>query len=267
MTAARVATAYLVRDLRVELSYRTGFLLKVGAGLMAVALFYFVARFVRNVAPTTFEEYGGYFSFVVVGLAVAAYMNRGIGEIAGEMRKSQAFGALEIMILSPTRLPALLLSASFPPYIIGLVTLLAYLVAGAALGADMSGADIPAALVSLVVMIPSFVALGLFAAALVFVTKRGNPVAWAIRAISVLLGGVLYPVTVLPGWLQPVSEAIPLMHAADLARDSLLLGEGLTEVWPQVLALLGLTVIYLPLGLLLCAIALRMARTEGSLSR
>ena len=32
-------------------------------------------------------------------------MNRGIGEIAGEMRKSQAFGALEIMILSPTRLP------------------------------------------------------------------------------------------------------------------------------------------------------------------
>ncbi len=137
MTAARVATAYLVRDLRVELSYRTGFLLKVGAGLMAVALFYFVARFVRNVAPTTFEEYGGYFSFVVVGLAVAAYMNRGIGEIAGEMRKSQAFGALEIMILSPTRLPTLLLSASFPPYIIGLVTLLAYLVAGAALGADI----------------------------------------------------------------------------------------------------------------------------------
>ena len=131
----------------------------------------------------------------------------------------------------------------------------------------MSGADIPAALVSLVVMIPSFVALGLFAAALVFVTKRGNPVAWAIRAISVLLGGVLYPVTVLPGWLQPVSEAIPLTHAVDLARDSLLLGEGLTEVWPQVLALLGLTVIYLPLGLLLCAIALRMARTEGSLSR
>ena len=59
VTAARVATAYFVRDLRVELSYRTGFLLKVGAGLMAVALFYFVARFVRNVAPTTFDEYAG----------------------------------------------------------------------------------------------------------------------------------------------------------------------------------------------------------------
>ena len=86
------------------------------------------------------------------------------------------------------------------------MTLLAYLVAGAALGPTMSGADIPAALVSLVVMIPSFVALGLFAAALVFVTKRGNPVAWAIRAISVLLGGVLYPVAVLPGWLQPGSR-------------------------------------------------------------
>ena len=267
MTAVRVANAFLLRDLRVELSYRTGFLLKIGAGLMAVALFYFVARFVRNIAPDAFAEYGGYFPFVVVGLAVSTYMNRGVVSIATGMRHSQAFGALEIMILSPTRLPTLLLSASFPAYVIGVVTLLAYLAAGAVLGADLGSADVPAALVSLLVMVPSFVALGLFAAALVFVTKRGNPVAWAIRAISVLLGGVLYPVAVLPGWLQPVSEAVPLTHAVNLARDSLLLGDGLAELWPQVLWLVGLTAIYLPLGLLACALALRVARTDGSLSR
>jgi ABC-2 type transport system permease protein len=267
VSTLRVANAFFVREARIELSYKSGFALKVGAGLMSVALFYFVARFVRNVAPTTFQEYGGYFSFVVVGLAVSAYMARGIGAIATAMRGYQAFGALEIMILSPTRLPTLLLSASFPAYVLGLVTLLAFLVAGAALGADLGGADVPAALVLLLVAIPSFVALGLFAAALVFVTRRGNPVAWAIRAVSVLLCGVLYPVAVLPGWLQPLSEAIPLTHAVEAARNTLLLGDGLGDVWPQLLALLALTAIYLPLGLLLCAWGLRVARTDGSLTR
>lgn len=267
MTAVRVMNAFLLRDLRIELSYKTGMVLKVGAGLMSVALFYFVARFIRNIAPTTFTEYGGYFPFVVVGLGVSAYMTRGIGAIATNVRESQAFGALEIMILSPTRLPTLLLSASLPAYVIGLLTLLAYLAAGAVLGSDLGAANFPAAIVSLAVSIPSFMALGLFAAALVFVTKRGNPVAWAIRAVSVLLGGVFYPIAVLPAWLQPISEAIPLTHAVSLARDTLLLGEGLPEVWPDVLELLGLTAVYLVLGLSACFLGLRLARTDGSLSR
>ena len=73
--------------------------------------------------------------------------------------------------------------------------------------------------------------------------------------------------SVLPSWLQPVSEAIPLTHAVTLARKSLLLGEGFPELWPQMLILAGLTAILMPLGLLACARALRVARTDGSLSR
>ena len=181
---------------------------------------------IRNVSPTAFAEYGGYFSYVIVGLALVAYMTRGIGAMASGMRDAQGSGSLEIMVLTPTRLPTLLVAMAFPAYVLGLITLVAYLAAGAVLGADFGNANVPAALVSLVVIVPSFIALSSFAAALVFVTRRGNPVAWALRAVSTLLGGVLYPVSVLPTWLQPIPEAIPLTHAVILARNSLLLGGG-----------------------------------------
>jgi ABC-2 type transport system permease protein len=36
-----------------------------------------------------------------------------------------------------------------------------------------------------------------------------------------VLGGVLAPVSLLPGWLQPLSAAVFLSWAADLLRDSL----------------------------------------------
>lgn len=267
MTALRVSYAFLLRDLRVETSYKSGLLLRVASGLLSVAVFYFVATVIRRVAPASFGEYGGYFAFVIVGLGLIAFMTQGISAVAAGMRESQASGALEIMALSPTRLPVLLLSAATPAFAVGLVTLLAYLAAAAALGVDLGRANVPVALAALLLSIPSFVALSLFAIALVFVTKKGNPVAWGIRAASMLLGGVVYPLSVLPGPLEAVAKAIPLMHSVELLRRSLLLGDGFAELWSQFAVLAGLTAVVCPLGLAACALTFRMARVDGSLSR
>jgi ABC-2 type transport system permease protein len=265
--ALRLPFAFLLRDLRIEISFKAGLALRVASGLMTVVLFYFVARVIRNVSPASFEEYGGYFAFVVCGLAMATYLAQGIGEMASRIRESQAAGTLEMMVLSPTRFPALLLSASLPIYVLALVSLVAHFVAAGLLGVDFGGANIPAAALSLIVATPSFAALGLFAVAPALVTQRGNPVSWVIRSVSVLLGGVLYPISVLPPALETMAQGIPITHAVDLMRGSLLLGEGVSDLWPELLTLVALTAVLLPLGLLACQLALRLARTDGSLAR
>ena len=266
MTALRLPWAFLVRDARVEASYKAGLVLRVLGGLFTVLLFYFVAEVVRRVDDSSFQLFGGYFGFVVVGLAVLAYMTLGIGGVASGTRESQASGVLELLVLSPARHPALIVSASLPGYVFGALTLTVFLLTAAALGVDFGGANVPLALLSLVLATASFVALGLFAAALVFVTKRGNPVAWAIRTSSMLLAGVLYPVEVLPQPLRALSEAVPLTHALELERGALLLGQGLGELWQELTVLAGLTAVLFPLGLAACRLALRMARTDGSLT-
>ena len=54
----------------------------------------------------------------------------------------------------------------------------------------------------------------------------------------ILLGGVFYPPTALPGWLAAIAALLPLTHAIDLARP-LLLGKAPENLLMHVLALLA----------------------------
>jgi ABC-2 type transport system permease protein len=81
-----------------------------------------------------------------------------------------------------------------------------------------------------------------------------------------VLGGVYYPVNVLPSWLNVIGQLLPLTHALELLRRSLLNGEGFAQLGGELAILAGLTLVLLPLGLLACQLAIRVARTDGSLS-
>jgi ABC-2 type transport system permease protein len=265
VVAGSVAWAFLVRDFRIETSRKAGFAFRVFAGFMGVPIFFFVARAVRGVEAV--EGFGGYFAFVIVGLAATAYMSVGIGTFVNSLRRSQATGALELMVLSRTRFSLIVFFSSFPGYLLALLSLAGFVAMGAVLGMDLTRANIPAAVASLVIATAAFIALGLLAASVIFVTTGSNPVSWAIRAVSVILAGVFYPVSVLPGPLRVVAEAVPLTHAVELLRRSLLAGDGVSDLAHELLALLVITAVLIPLGLAACRLALRVARTDGSLSQ
>lgn len=268
LTRLRIPWAFLVRDFRIEVSYKAGFALRIGGAILNVAIYYFIARVFGDVAAPYLRAYGGsYFAFVVIGVAFDDYLALGIGAIANSIRDGQMTGTLELMLLSPARLSVVLLASSLWSYVFATVGVLAYLMAGAVLGMRLGNANVPFAVLSLAVAIVSFTALGLFAASLVILVKRSNPLGWAIRVSSVVLGGVFYPVGVLPTWLRVVGQALPLTHALELMRRSLLLGEGFAQLWGEFLTLIGLTAIFLPLGLLACQLAVHIARTDGSLSQ
>ena len=78
-----------------------------------------------------------------------------------------------------------------------------------------------------------------------------------------LLGGMLFPVTVLPEWLQPLSDLVPLLYAFDGARDALFAGSG----WESDAAVLALWALVLwPMALFAFDRAGAYARRAGSLS-
>jgi ABC-2 type transport system permease protein len=120
---------------------------------------------------------------------------------------------------------------------------------------------------SFALSIVAFNALGLLAASIVIVIKQGNPVSVLLGAASVLLGGVFYPVSGLPGWLQSLAQLLPMTHSLELVRRSMLEGEGLPTLWGPVLALAALTAVLLPAGLWASHLAVRIAQTDGSLSQ
>ena len=107
--------------------------------------------------------------------------------------------------------------------------------------------------------------LGFVSAAFAVVFKRGDPVLWFFGALSLLLGGVLYPTDTLPPWLAHLSAALPSTHALNAMRAVLLDGASLGQVATSLLSLMAFAVIGLPLGLLILGAAIRMAQAKGSL--
>jgi ABC-2 type transport system permease protein len=266
--AARVPVAFFRRDRIIETSYKAGFILRLGSAIVTVAVFFFISHAFGAAAVSQIQKYGGdYFAFVLVGVALTEFLGQSVGGLGGSLRESQTTGTLELMLLSPSRLPVLMTSASLWLQASATIGAATYLVAGALLGADFSHADVLATVAALLLTMIGFTGMGLLAGAVVILVKRGNPVGWLLRGASVVLGGVFYPTEVLPVGLQALGTLLPMTHALTILRGSILLGRGIGEMIPSFVALLVLSIGYFVLGLLACAAAIRYARTDGSLAQ
>ena len=109
--------------------------------------------------------------------------------------------------------------------------------------------------------------MGLGFAALTVVFKRTEPVIQLFNSASALLGGVLFPVEVLPSALQVISKALPLTAALDGVRSAFLMGAGWAELLPSILILGGFLVVLVPASILLFRWALRRAMRDGTLTQ
>ena len=86
--------------------------------------------------------------------------------------------------------------------------------------------------------------------------------AWAAIFLIAPVSGVYYPIGVLPAWLQMVAYSLPSAHVFEGMRSVLLTG---VFRWDHFWAALLLDVVYLVVGALLFALAVRHARDRGAL--
>jgi len=171
------------------------------------------------------------------------------------------------MLATPTRLSVIILSSSLWSYGVTTVQVLVYLlVGGGLLGVPLGAGNYLAAAFILLLTVFTFSSLGILAASFVMVLKRGDPVTWLFGAVSALLGGVYYPVAVLPGWLQPLAALLPITYALRGLRLALLQGAAWSALFPDIAALALFSVVLLPVSLLAFRYAVRRARFEGSLT-
>ncbi len=264
-----VAASFLKRDLSLSLSYRLSFLLQIFGIFFSVATFYFLSQLFGKALVPQLDKYGGdYFSFALIGIAFTGYISLSLSNFAASIREGQMMGTLEIMLLSPTRLSAILVSSSLWSYLLATVNALIYLLVGTLIfGFSTSHVNIISALVVMVLSIASFSGVGILSAAVVMLVKQGNPISWLFGGVSSLLAGVFYPISVLPDWLEPVSRFIPLTYTLDAMRLAVLKGSSLAELRVDILVLFGFTVILTPLAFLAFRKALKRAKIEGSLTQ
>jgi ABC-2 type transport system permease protein len=53
----------------------------------------------------------------------------------------------------------------------------------------------------------------------------------------ILLSGIMFPVKMMPGFIQTISSFLPLTYAADAMRKVMVLGAGVTQITTDLLVL------------------------------
>lgn len=268
MKLLRTLWAFVRRDLQQELSYRFAFVGTIGGVMFRSLLFFFLSSFVGEIAHPFWGDNGGdYFSFVILGIAMGGYFSTGLTSFAQALRQAQISGTLEATLMTPLPVWQLIVGSALWSYLLTSFRVMVYLLFGAIfLSLDLSRANVAAALLILLLSVLSFASIGVMVAALIMVIKRGDPLTAVLANSANLLGGVFYPVAILPTGLQWLAACLPLTYALRGLRLAVLEGATWTAVAPDLLALALFCLLLGPLSLWLFATAVDYARNQGSLT-
>lgn len=263
----RTFSAFFLRDFRQTLSYRFAFVLDLASVVFSAATFYFLAKLFAAGSPEALAPYGGdYFPFVLIGLAFSTYQTIGLTSFSQSLRQEQYIGTLESVLVTPLRVSTFLAGSALWDFAYASLEIVFYfLIAFLAFGLLLPNAAVLPALAAVALTLVTFMGLGILAAAFILRYKKGNPVAFIIATASELLGGVYFPVEILPGWMKAVSQWVPMTHALKALRGTLLAGESFREIAPHLFYLSAFTLIVWPLGVAAFSWALQKSREDGTL--
>jgi ABC-2 type transport system permease protein len=263
------ALAFIQKDLTVAVSYKLQFVFQFSHVFFNIVLIYFIGKMVAasGTSPVLAAYGADYFSFALVGLAVNSYLKTGVVTVTNDLRQMMNQGVLEALCAGPIGHGWLLFCAALWPFLFETVRVVFYFVlALAVFGLRLREANWPGACIVLLATIPIFLMLGILSCSILIVVKKGDPVNWMFSSISGLLAGTMFPVTVLPHWLQIVAFCLPQTHALEALRRCLLTGSSLWDMRHHLLALMLFMAILLPTTLVISHLCIAHARRSGALA-
>ena len=267
MTGGQVWT-FIMRGLRIDLSYRLSFVGRYVGQLVYLLFLYFLGQVVQSGSPALLEHYGDrYFTFLLVGGVFSQYLTTGMRLLPLAVRDEVLVGSLESILVTPVPTTLALLGPTLWAQIEATIALGGYLLIGGGLmGADFSHANWGATIVITALSYVCLLAWGILSVAFVVVFKRTDPVNWLIGVTISFFSGVYFPIAILPIWLRAFSYLLPLTYSLDLLRATLLDGTPLGELGVSLWILLLFTIVSVPLSLLVLDRSVKRAKQTGTLA-
>lgn len=260
--------AFIRRDFYITTSYKFNLLFQLTSGFFVLALFYFISHLMDT--PETRSLISrfktDYFSFTLIGVAAAGFLQTGLAGFAERLRTGMTEGALEMMFSCPTKpIYILILPCLWGFLFEALKALIVVLFGIFIFGANLDHANVFGGLVILLLTVASYSVFGLLSASIIMVVKKGDPINMAFSAASSLIAGAYFPVAVLPPWLAGIAKILPMTYAYRGLRLTLLTGVSLSETANEALVLAGFSLIGMPIAILAAQAAINKAKKDGSL--
>ncbi|HVO58613.1 MAG TPA: ABC transporter permease [Dongiaceae bacterium] len=268
MTLSRQLWLYFWRDVMIAKTYRSPFIFDIIQALFGAATFFYASRFVDSPQlRSALPQPGSYFAFALVGFVFYDYLSVAMDTFDASLMEARDSGTLEHLLVTQTSLPALLAGSAIYPFVITTLRIAIYIAWGAILfHFPLAQANWIGVVLVLAASLLAFSGLGIFSAAYLLLFKKGNPAKWLLVGLWGIAGGMLFPVAILPDWLQVVARLNPMTHALNAMRAALLGGAGLPQLLPSIGILLLFAVVLLPLSMLTFSWTLSRTKVTGTLS-
>lgn len=252
----------LARDLRVYLSYRSRLVSQFLTSVFSLTLFYYVSRLV-NVSG--FASPGAYFGFVIVGIALVGVLYSCFS-VADTVRQELVAGTFERLVLSPFGpVRSVIAMAIFPLLFAFALAAFTLLVGWAAFGLELHWSTAPLAVPAMLLALLAFLPFGLGFAALTVVMKQGNVgTSWVIALISIV-GGLYFPITLLPDWVQTTAELQPFTPSTEMLRHLLVDSPQTTSAAATVAKVTLFAAVLLPISIWALQRAIREGQRRGTI--
>jgi ABC-2 type transport system permease protein len=259
--------AFARRDFLIAWSYRFAFVSDALALFLQAFLFYFVGLLVDE---RKLPEFGGsrvsYMEFVVIGIALAAFLQIGLGRVSAALRREQMIGTLESILVTPTSPSTIQLgSVVYDLIYVPLRTGIFLVLVAVGFGLDFNLAGLPPATLVVLFFVPFVWGLGLISAAGTLTFRGGAAgVGFAITLLT-LSSGAYFPLDLLPRWLEALALVNPMAIAIEGMREPLLGTVDWAETFQRLLVLAPMSAVSLAAGLVAFRLALGRERRQGTL--
>jgi ABC-2 type transport system permease protein len=260
----------LIASLRIFLS---------GAWLAYIALFswtqptsYLASKIVMPLSYMLFFTYLGMSAtgrdtaeFYVVGNALQVTALNGIYGVTMTVGRERDEGTLVYLVGSPANRLAIFMGRATFNILDGMLTVgLAFIWGMLLLGLDLSRANLPGLILTILVTTASTCGLGLLMGSVSLVALNVMFVNNTVYFLLLLFSGANLPLDKLPAWMQTVSAMLPLTRGIRSAR-LLVGGASLAEVWPLLAGELAVGLVYALVGFVLFSWFEAQARQRGTL--
>jgi ABC-2 type transport system permease protein len=208
-------------------------------------------------------------TYLLVGALLWNYLSMLFDVLSETVSWERWEGTIEYTFMSPSSRVTHLLGMGFYAVVYGILQTAVTLGACYLLfDLDLSAANYLGALLVLAVCSVSLVGFGIVAAVLPLLSpEKGQQVSYIVSSVLLLVSGVYYEVDVLPGWMQAIATVSPVTYALRGARDALLDGAGVAQLWGSIWPLLIMGVVFVPLGLFVFHLGESYAKRTGKLKR
>lgn len=187
--------------------------------------------------------------FLIVGTLAIQAWDATVWACGFALQSDAYNGTLPAILASPSNRMAVVLGYGLGDFVLSAPAVLVTLLIGLGFGATFDIADPVLASVALALVFVSALSIGVACSGLFILSRNANPLANFLQTPVYILAGFYVPRSVLPDWLAPVGGLLPITHALEALRGSMLDGAGWTELYDELVVTVLASALFLLLGI------------------